>query len=86
MFICSELFIVLIVIVIISIIVVIKSIIVKVIVEDIISAITVAKVRPNVTGMAVLGTNINHTHMEYLEDYSKIIVALDPDATNKSIE
>jgi hypothetical protein len=59
---------------------------VVVIVEDIISAITVAKVRPNVTGMAVLGTNINHTHMEYLEDYSKIIVALDPDATNKSIE
>ena len=59
---------------------------VVVIVEDIISAITIAKMRPNVTGMAVLGTNINHTHMAYLEDYSKIIVALDPDATNKSIE
>ena len=59
---------------------------VVVIVEDVISAITVAKVRPNVTGMAVLGTNISATHMEYLQDYTKIIVALDPDATHKSIE
>ena len=57
-----------------------------ILVEDVISAITVAKVRPNVTGMAVLGTNINAAHMEYLQDYTKIIVALDPDATHKSIE
>tara|TARA_R110002020_G_scaffold59971_2_gene163022 strand:- start:849 stop:1655 length:807 start_codon:yes stop_codon:yes gene_type:complete len=59
---------------------------VVVIVEDVISAITVAKVCPNVTGIAVLGTNINYDHMKYLQDYTKIIVALDPDATHKSIE
>ena len=59
---------------------------VAVIVEDVISAIIVSKVCPNVTGIAILGTNISHTHMEYLQDYTKIIVALDPDATHKSIE
>ena len=59
---------------------------VAVIVEDVISAIIVSKVCPNVTGIAILGTNINHAHMEYLQDYTKIIVALDPDATHKSIE
>jgi len=59
---------------------------VVVLVEDVISAITVAKVCPNVTGIAILGTNINYDHMEYLQDYTKIIVALDPDATHKSIE
>ena len=59
---------------------------VYVIVEDVISAITVAKVCPNVTGIAILGTNINYDHMEYLQDYTKIIVALDPDATHKSNE
>ena len=59
---------------------------VAVIVEDVISAIIVSKVCPNVTGIAILGTNINHTHMEYLQDYTRIIVALDPDATHKSIE
>jgi phosphomannomutase len=58
---------------------------VAVIVEDVISAIIVSKVCPNVTGIAILGTNINHTHMEYLQDYTRIIVALDPDATRKSI-
>ena len=59
---------------------------VAVIVEDVISAIIVSKVCPNVTGIAILGTNISHAHMEYLQDYTKIIVALDPDATHKSIE
>ena len=59
---------------------------VVVLVEDVISAITVAKVCPNVTGIAILGTNINYDHMKYLQDYTKIIVALDPDATHKSIE
>ena len=58
---------------------------VAVIVEDVISAIIVSKVCPNVTGIAILGTNINHAHMEYLQDYTRIIVALDPDATRKSI-
>jgi hypothetical protein len=59
---------------------------VAVIVEDVISAIIVSKVCPNVTGIAILGTNISHAHMEYLQDYTKIIVALDPDATHKSIK
>jgi len=58
---------------------------VAVIVEDVISAIIISKVCPNVTGIAILGTNISHTHMEYLQDYTRIIVALDPDATKKSI-
>lgn len=57
-----------------------------VIVEDIISAITVAKRFPGTTGLAILGTSLSAKHMEYLEDYYKVIVALDPDAAHKTLQ
>lgn len=59
---------------------------VVVVVEDVVSAITVAKVRPNVTGMALLGTNLEPAHTDYLNNFTKIIVALDNDATDKGLE
>jgi hypothetical protein len=59
---------------------------VAVIVEDIISAITVAKLCPGTTGLAILGTSLSAKHMEYLEDYYKVIVALDPDAAHKTLQ
>ena len=55
-----------------------------VVVEDVISAITVAKL--GLTGMAILGTSLSVAHMSHLGDYSQIIVALDPDATHKTLK
>ena len=54
-----------------------------VVVEDVISAITVAKL--GFTGMAILGTSLSVAHMEQLGNYSQIIVALDPDAAHKTL-
>ena len=57
-----------------------------VLVEDVISAITVAKVWPGVTGFALLGTNLTDTHKQCLsEDARYVIVALDPDAMRKTL-
>ena len=55
-----------------------------VVVEDVISAITVAKL--GFTGMAILGTSLSVAHMEQLGDYSQVIVALDPDAAHKTLK
>ena len=57
-----------------------------IIVEDIISAITAAKLFPGLTGMAILGTQMSSKHVEYLEDYYRVLIALDPDALNKTIQ
>jgi hypothetical protein len=54
-----------------------------VVVEDVISAITVAKL--GFTGMAILGTSLSVVHMEQLGNYSQVIVALDPDAAHKTL-
>lgn len=54
-----------------------------VVVEDVISAITVAKL--GFTGMAILGTSLSVAHMEQLGNYYKVIVALDPDAAHKTL-
>ena len=54
-----------------------------VVVEDVISAITVAKL--GFTGMAILGTSLSVAHMEQLGNYSQVIVALDPDAAYKTL-
>lgn len=58
---------------------------VAVVVEDVISAHTICSVCPNVTGVALLGTVMNEEHMEYLQDYSKVIIALDRDASKKTL-
>ena len=55
-----------------------------VVVEDVISAITVAKL--GFTGMAILGTSLSAAHMSHLGDYSQVIVALDPDAAHKTLK
>tara|TARA_R110002126_G_scaffold199099_1_gene346834 strand:+ start:1385 stop:2146 length:762 start_codon:yes stop_codon:yes gene_type:complete len=55
-----------------------------VVVEDVISAITVAKL--GLTGIAILGTSLSVAHMSHLGNYSQIIVALDPDATHKTLK
>ena len=57
-----------------------------VIVENVISANTISSVCHNVTGMAILGTSLSVKHMEYLQDFVYIIVALDPDAAHKTLE
>ena len=55
-----------------------------VVVEDVISAITVAKL--GFTGMALLGTSLSVAHMSHLGHYSSIVVALDPDAAHKTLK
>ena len=55
-----------------------------VVVEDVISAITVAKL--GFTGMAILGTSLSVAHMSHLGEYRSIVVALDPDATHKTLK
>ena len=55
-----------------------------VVVEDVISAITVAKL--GFVGMAILGTSLSVAHMEQLGNYSQVIVALDPDAAHKTLK
>lgn len=59
---------------------------VAVLVEDVISAIVAAKECPGLTGMAILGTSLSTAHIEYLENYYRVIVALDPDATSKAVQ
>ena len=60
---------------------------VYVIVEDVISAITVAKRMPGTTGFAILGTSLTEDHLADISDNaSYCLVALDPDALSKSME
>jgi hypothetical protein len=57
-----------------------------VLVEDVISAFTVAKQVPGVTGMAILGTSLGTNKMHHLGDYNRVIIALDPDASLKALQ
>ena len=59
---------------------------IAVVVEDAISACTVAKHVPNATGFALLGTNMNGKHMDALQKYDSVLVCLDPDAALKSLQ
>jgi Zn ribbon nucleic-acid-binding protein len=56
------------------------------IVEDVISAVTAAKLIPGLTGMAILGTSLNVTTMKHIDGYYKVVVALDPDAAHKTLQ
>ena len=59
---------------------------VGVIVEDVISAYTVNDIIPSATGIALLGTQLTAFHKWYLSQiFDSIIVALDPDALNKTL-
>ena len=55
-----------------------------VIVEDVLSAVTVANYFP-ITGFALLGTALTQEHILYLSDFDRVVVALDPDALRKTI-
>ena len=57
-----------------------------VIVEDVISAYAVGRDFPQASGIALLGTQLTEFHKQYLPKwYDKLIVALDPDALDKTI-
>lgn len=54
-----------------------------VIVEDCASACCVSS---SITGVALLGTNLLDTHIKVLQNYDKVFVALDKDATQKALQ
>ena len=56
-----------------------------VLVEDCFSAYYVTKL--GVTGVAILGTSLLEEHKQFLsENFSRVIVALDPDALPKTLQ
>ena len=57
-----------------------------ILVEDVLSAMIVTQEVPNLTAMAILGTSINDRHIEAIGEFDHIIVALDPDAADKTIQ
>jgi len=59
---------------------------IAVVVEDCISAATVSAISSKATGVALMGTSLLPDHLLQLQKYNKIIVALDPDAAQKTFE
>ena len=58
-----------------------------VIVEDAISAYVVGKLFDSATGVALLGTQLTAFHKQYIQKwFDNIIVALDPDARDKTLK
>jgi len=58
---------------------------IAVIVEDCISANAVASISKNFTGIALLGTNMTEETYNLVNTFERVIVALDPDATVKTL-
>jgi hypothetical protein len=56
------------------------------IVEDTLSAIIAHQTIPTLTTMAILGTNLSSYALQKCAEYDKVIIALDPDASSKTIE
>jgi hypothetical protein len=56
-----------------------------IIVEDVVSSLVVYDCFPDVDGVAILGTNLNHRHIDFLSKYEHCVVALDPDARSKTV-
>ena len=56
-----------------------------VLVEDVLSAITVATYFP-VTGFGILGTALLQEHIYLLSNFDRVVVALDPDALQKTLQ
>jgi DNA primase len=52
-------------------------------VEDCSSACSVSS---DITGIALMGTNLLDTHIDVIKKYKKVFVALDKDATDKAIK
>ena len=53
------------------------------VVEDCPSACSISNI---VTGMALMGTSLLDSHIQVIQDYKKIFVALDRDATRKAVD
>jgi len=51
-----------------------------------VSAIIATQELPYITAMAILGTSLSPKHMEKIQEYNKVIIALDPDAIGKTVE
>jgi len=56
-----------------------------IVVEDVISAFVVSDTF-DATGVAILGTSLNSEHKKLLSTYDTVLVALDPDAANKTLQ
>jgi hypothetical protein len=60
---------------------------VAIVVEDVISACVANRATHyTATGVAILGTSLSAEHIEYLKQFDKVIIALDPDAAKKTIQ
>jgi len=56
-----------------------------IVVEDMVSAMIANQMVTNLSAMAILGTSLTLKHMAKIGEYSKVIVALDPDAAHKTL-
>lgn len=56
------------------------------IVEDVVSAIVAWQEFPDITSMAILGTQLTTNHLEKIREYNHVVIALDPDAAKKTIQ
>lgn len=59
---------------------------VAVVVEDAISASVIPTINRNLSGIALLGTSLLSEHTDYLRKYDSVVVALDPDARDKTLK
>lgn len=59
---------------------------VAVVVEDAISASVIPTIDRNLSGIALLGTSLLSEHKEYLRKFDSVVVALDPDARDKTLK
>ena len=41
---------------------------------------------PDITALAILGTSLSDKHMAKVSSYRKVVIALDPDAMDKTLE
>jgi len=55
-------------------------------VEDVVSAIVATQLVPNITALAILGTSLSKKHMDKVATYRKAVMALDPDAMDKTLQ
>jgi hypothetical protein len=55
-------------------------------VEDVVSAVVASQLMPNITALAILGTSMSAKHMNKVGKYRKAVIALDPDAMDKTLE
>ena len=53
------------------------------VVEDCASACSISDIT---TGLALLGTNLLSSHLEVIQRFDKVVVALDKDATSKAVD